>query len=168
MNGKEWIEREYDAIAAEYGDDGITQKEARDLLAQRYEDAVRCGEVDRDELDLYDEGKQLFDRVVSPMRNRRKNALQNDMQLIVDAMNDDTILGRDDPLLDIAYPLGTPDGRDKILRLWTREDWRRAQITRYSNAAEVTAAAHAFAELAESIVAGMARKNADTTSGLFE
>lgn len=150
MNGKDWIEHEYDAIAAEYGDDGITQKEARDLLAQRYENAVRCGDVERDELDLYDEGKQLFDRVVSPMRNRRKNALQNDMQL------------------DIAYPLGTPDGRDKILRLWTREDWRRAQITRYSNAAEVTAAAHAFAELAESIVAGMARKNADTTSGLFE
>ena len=167
VNGKEWIEREYDRIAVEYDTDGITQKEARDILAQRYEDAVRAGDVEREDLDLYGEGKQLFDRVINPLRQRRKTTLQNDMEAIVDAINDDTMFGTNDPILNVPYPLGTADGRDKILGLWTREDWRRSQITRYGKAAEVTAAAQIFADQAEVIVARMAQKNVDITFGLF-
>lgn len=168
MTAEEWIEREYDRIAAEYGNDGITQKEARDLLAQRYENAVRSGEIEREDLDLYSEGKQLFDRVIDPLRQRRKTSMQKSMETILDAIDRDSLLGENDPILTVPYPLGTADGRDKILGLWTREDWRKAQITRYGKAAEVTAAAQIFADQAESIVARMAQKNVDITFGLFD
>ncbi len=167
VTAEEWIEREYDRIAAEYGTDGVTVKEARDLAAQRYEAAVQSGEIEREGIDLYAEGLNLFDRIVRPLRQSRKKALQNDMQTIVAALNDETILGSEDPILHVAFPLGTQDGRDKVLALWTREDWRAAAMTRYRNAAEVTAAAQIFDEQADLIVQRMAQHGAVILSELF-
>lgn len=167
MTSEEWIEREYDRIVTEHGDEGITVKEARELAAQCYENAVRLGEVSREDEDLYRDGLQLFDRVIRPLRQRRKAALQNDMDTIVAALNDETILGCDDPVLHVPYPLGTTDGRDKVLSVWTREDWRQAAMTRYRNAAEVTAAAQAFDERAGAIADRMLAKGASTTGELF-
>ena len=168
MNGKDWIEHEYDAIAAEYGTDGVTVKEARDLAAQRYEAAVQAGDIAREDIDLYAEGANLFDRIIRPLRQRRKSALQNDMQTIVAALNDETILGSEDPILHVPFPLGTQDGRDKVLALWTREDWRTAAMTRYRNAAEVTAAAQIFDEQADLIVARMIQRGAVILGALFD
>lgn len=148
MTTEEWIEREYDRIAAEYGTDGVTVKEARDLAAQRYEAAVQSGEIEREGIDLYAEGLNLFDRIVRPLRQSRKKALQNDMQTIVAALNDETILGSEDPILHVAFPLGT-------------------HMTRYRNAAEVTAAAQIFDEQADLIVQRMAQHGAVILSELF-
>lgn len=167
MTAEDWIEREYDRIVGERGTEGITQKEARDIAAQRYETAVRSGDIDREELDLYVEGGQLFDRIIKPLRQRRKTSLQTDMETIVAALNGETILGDEDPILHIPYPLGTQDGRDKVLNLWTREDWRSAAMTRYRNAAEVTAAAQIFDEQAATIVDRMTQKGVDITGLLF-
>jgi hypothetical protein len=167
VTSEEWIEREYDRIVAEHGEDGATQKESRELAAQRYEDAVRCGEVERESEDLYREGLHLFDRVIRPLRNRRKTSLQNDMDTIVAALNDETILGNEDPILHVPYPMGTTDGRDKVLSMWTREDWRQSSMTRYRNAAEVTLSAQAFDERAAVISDRMLAKGAATLGDLF-
>ena len=167
MTAEEWIEREYERIVAEYGSDGVTSKEARDISAQRYEAAVRSGEINVDQTDLYVEGGRLFDRIVKPLRQRRKSSLISNMETIRAAINDETILGQEDPILHLAYPLGTQDGRDKILSLWTVEDWRNGAITRYDNAAEVTAAAQAFSNLSSEITSAMIQRSAHTTGGLF-
>ena len=83
------------------------------------------------------------------------------------ALNGETILGGQDPALHLAYPLGTSDGRDKVLSLWTREDWRNASMTRYRNAAEVTAAAQIFEEQATIIADRMLSAGAGTTGELL-
>ncbi|WP_415041428.1 hypothetical protein [Gordonia sp. (in: high G+C Gram-positive bacteria)] len=135
----------YEKIVAE-SDEGIAVKESRDRAATAYEEAIRRGELVRPDEDLYAEGLALYDRVVRPRRRGRTSALHNDVQTIVEALSGATILGADDPILNVAYPLGTPDGRDKVLAKWTAEDWRNATLTRYRNAAETTAAAQIFAE----------------------
>lgn len=167
MSTEEWMIHTYDSIVASAGTEGITVKEARELAAERYEAAIRSGEIERYELDLFAEGGGIFDRVVRPQRQSRKSSLNRDMETINAALNDETILGSDDPILHIAYPLGTADGRDKVLTLWTREDWRAASMTRYRNAAEVTASAQIFDELSTRIVDRMLTSGVDTTGELF-
>ena len=162
-----WMLATYDRIVAESGTEGITIKEAKELAAERYEHAIRSGEIKRDELDLFAEGGSIFDRVVRPQRQARKSSLHRDMETITAALGDETILGSDDPILHIAYPLGTADGRDKVLTLWTREDWRTASMRRYRNAAEVTASAQIFDELSSHISDSMLASGVNTTGELF-
>lgn len=146
MSNDEWLIDTYEKIVTQSGAGGITVKDARDRVAQAYEVAIRSGELKQPEIDLYAEGLVCFDQAVRPRRKARTMSLHNDMQRIVEALSDETILGLDDPILHIAYPLGTRDGRDKILALWTSKDWSNAAITRYRNAAEVTASAQIFDE----------------------
>lgn len=157
----------YERIVADAGSDGITVKEAKDIAAQAFEHAVRSGEVALPDLDLYAVGAANFDRIVRPQRQARKTALHRDMETITAALSDETILGFDDPILHVAYPLGTQDGRDKVLALWTPEDWRNAAMTRYRNAAEVTAAAQIFDDQATRIAEAMSHRGIGTTAGLF-
>ncbi len=164
---EEWMLTRYDRMVAESGDDGLTVKEAQSRLAEEYQTAVESGVVDRPEDDLFAEGKGIFDRIIRPARQQRKNTLQKDMEYMTAALNGETILGGQDPALHLAYPLGTSDGRDKVLSLWTREDWRNASMTRYRNAAEVTAAAQIFEEQATIIADRMLSAGAGTTGELF-
>ncbi len=168
MNAEEWIEREYGRIVAEHGSEGVTVKEARDIAAQRYEAAIRSGEIEAAAPDLYTEGGQLFDRKIKPLRRRRTSTMQSNMETIRDALNDETILGDQDPILHLAYPLGAQDGRDKILALWTVEDWNAGSMTRYRNAAEVTAAAQIFDDLSTAIITAMRQRGATVTGDLFD
>ncbi len=158
---------EYDRIVNEAGDQGITVKDAQARLAEAYQQGIESGEIQRPDEDLFAEGKGLFDRIIRPTRQQRKNSLQRDMEHITSALNGETILGDHDPALHLAYPLGTSDGRDKVLSLWTREDWRNAAMTRYRNAAEVTAAAQIFEEQATIISDRMLAAGAGTTGELF-
>ena len=167
VTNEEWMLETYDRIVAESGPDGITLKEVRDRAAQEYEEAIASGEIERPDVDLYAEGLANFDRVVRPKRQSRKSAFHNDIETITAALNDDTIFGGEDPILDIAYPLGTSDGRDKVVRFWTAEDWDSASMTRYRNAAEVTAAAQIFDEQASIISARLRSTGVFTTGGLF-
>lgn len=150
-----WMENTYDAIVAESGDDGITSKECREEFAKRYDAAIESGELERDNITTYEEGLGHFDRDIKPKRRARSRRLQDSATQITEALNDETILGRDDPILHQAVPLGDLDGRDKIIGLWTAEDWRNATITRYRKAADMTAAASAFDYHAQSIIAKM-------------
>lgn len=163
----EWLIETYERIVAEAGDDGITVKESRELVAQAYEAAVRSGEIARPEIDLYDEGLTGFDKAVRPRRRARSSSLHRDMETITRAIAGETILGADDPILHVAYPLGTDDGRDKVLALWTAEDWRSSAMTRYRGAAEVTAAAQIFDEQAALIARQILARNCVTTGAIF-
>lgn len=162
-----WITRTYDNIVTESGEDGIPLKETREEFARRYENAVRSGELDRPETDLNDEGLSLFDRIVKPERRRRSRKLIDEIEAIVSALQGETILGRDDPLLGIPCPLGDTNGRDKVLGLWTAEDWRNATIIRYRKAAEMTGAAAIFDEQAAHIERALVSRAVQKTYDLF-
>lgn len=165
MNPNDWMIHTFDRIIAEAGADGMALKESREQTAQAYEHAVRSGELDRPADDLYAEGLAVFDAAVKPRRKSRTTALHRDATIIIDALNDETILGRDDPILHVAYPLGTADGRDKTLTRWTADDWSNAAITRYRNAAEVTASAQVFDEQAQTIAAALITRGVGATTG---
>lgn len=167
MTPEDWMLAAYDQVVSAAGDDGITVKESQTRLAEMYQQAVSAGEVDRPEDDIFAEGKGIFDRIVRPARQHRKTALLKDMETIAAALGGETVLGDFDPALRMAYPLGSSDGRDKVLGLWTREDWRNASMTRYRNAAEVTAAAQIFDEQATTIANRMLAAGVNTTSELF-
>lgn len=161
----EWITQTYDDIVAEAGEDGMSVKEIREQVAQRYEEAIRTGELSRGDIDLYSEGLGLFDRIVRPTRDSRKSKMQREMETIVAVCNNETILGQEDPMLDMAFPLG--DGRDKILRLWNGDDLQSAAMTRYRKAAEATASAAIFDELASMIRQNLAARGVRNIGGLF-
>ena len=163
----EWLIDTYERIVAAAGDDGITVKESRELVATAYEEAVRSGKITRAEIDLYDEGLTGFDKAVRPRLRARSSSLHRDMETITRAIGGETILGVDDPILYVAYPLGTDDGRDKVLALWTAEDWRSSAMTRYRGAAEVTAAAQIFDEQATLIARQITARNCITTGAIF-
>lgn len=167
MTSEEWMLETYNRIVAEAGTEGIALKDAQSRAAELYEQALESGEIERDAPDAYREGVALFDRVVKPARQSRKSSMIRDMETIVAALNDETILGLEDPILTLAFPLGTTDGRDKVLGLWNREDWRNASMTRYRNAAEVTAAAQEFEEQSSLIADRMLYVGVAITRDLF-
>lgn len=153
----QWLKDTYDRIVAAAGDEPLTVKEIREALASAYADAVKSGELERPDVDLFDEGIGLFDRVIMSERNLRKQRLQKEFEYVIDCLNDETILGRDDPMFTQAYPLG--NGSDKTLGMWTGDDMQFAIVTRYRKASESTAAAAAFDQAASPLIRAMMRRS---------
>lgn len=162
-----WFREKFDSVVRASGLDGLPLKESREQVALLYEDAIRSGSIVRPEIDLFTEGKALFNSIVEPERDKRTTRLQKTAQHLVEALNDDTVLGRDDPALHLAYKLGDRDGTDKILTAWTPDDWQNAIMVRYRGAAEATEKAKEFDTVATEIVAVMYRRGAHTTADLF-
>ena len=161
----EWLVATYDEVVTGEGADGATVEKARDAVAHAYADAVDRGEIDRVAVDVVAEGRDLFDRHIGRTRTRRRESIRKDMEYMLDALADETILGRHDPIFQQAYPLG--DGRDKVLGLWTQEDWLGAAAERNSNVVAAAAAAHSFEVMAKAIVDRLRDASAGLTIDLF-
>jgi hypothetical protein len=158
MHLDNWVLIEYDRIVADAGGDAITPRDAKKLMAERYIEALESGLIARPEPNDYRDLDALFERVVRPERDRRREHIVDDIDYLLAAKDNQTFLGRDDPVFGQAHKLGT--GKDKILGLWTAEDWQTASLTRYDVAAAITAAAALFREKARSIIEYMRRDNA--------
>jgi hypothetical protein len=169
MSDREWFVITYDAAVAETGDDGAALEKARDVVAHEYAEAVASGAQPRHVADLVEEGRELFDMFIGTERRRRKSSIRDQIAYLLDAFESGEEDGAYvDPILSLAYPLGEHDGRDKILRFWTIEDWQGATTERYRKAAQATAAAAAFdTDTATRVVAAMAAKSARTVGDLF-
>lgn len=165
MTDKAWFIQKYDGVVADAGPEGAYLEKARDAVAQAYQDAIESGEILRWQAEIKDEGRALFDRLIKPVREHRKSSMRRDAKYLVDALNGQTVLSGDDPVLHSAFPIG--DGRDKTLRLWTLDDWRSATTERYRNVAAVTAAAREFDEYADAISRALLARDVDTTGDLF-
>lgn len=162
----EWFVKTYDAFVASEGDTGADLEKSRDEVAHSYATAVENGDVKRHQDDLVAEGRKLFDRWVGRVRSARRDSFKRDVLYLIDAASDETILGPNDPVFATPYPLG--DGRDKVLGLWTVEDWLGAVHERNSNAVAVAAAAHEFSICANVIVERLKSTNSRITSQLFK
>lgn len=164
---RDWVIRTYDRIVADLGETGGASKEVADALANAYEKAISTGELERPTTSAYDEGLTLYTTMVKPERNARRAKIVKEMEYLVAALNDETILGSSDPRLDQAVGLGEANGRDKTLRLWTSADWRGSAMTRYRNAAEATAAAAKYDALATQIADEMDERHVRHTGDLY-
>lgn len=167
---KEWLEyvvESYDKHVAANAADGATMQASRDAFVENYIVQIDSG-IPRYQTDVSTEGRTLFDHGVGPIRKGRRSSLTRVGRHLLDALNGDTILGVNDPVLDQAFPLGTSDGRDKTLRNWTQLDWVNARTERYRNAADATAAAREFdVEVADRFIAALERPNVRRTGDLF-
>lgn len=164
MNISEWSVEHFDRIITSAGDDGSKLSVTKDAFVSDFVQAIMSGDLQLPVRDLEDEARAAFQRYVEPVRQARKNSLRTTMEHLVDALNDDTILGLNDPALDMAFLVG--DGRDKILRLWSADDWEQFIMARYRNAADVTTAAAADDRLARQIVDAMRQRQATHTGDL--
>ena len=164
-----WAAKKYDKIVQRMGDNGGAQKEIRDKWVSEYEKAINTGALTRPTMSIRDEGAILYQELVtSGIRKQRKSAVIKEMEYLVAALNDETILGIGDPRLDQAIMLGVNDGRDKTMRLWTADDWLRAANSRFENAAKVTAAAAQFSILANEIADAIKDRKVRNTGDLFK
>lgn len=138
---KQWFIEAYDRAAREEGAAASPEK-LRDIVARWYAEGVDLGKLERPKRTVDDEGRAYAKLYVGPERERRRTAILRDGAWLLSALRDETILGRDDPHLDMAYPVG--DGTDKTLRSWTVDDWNRSRTERYAKAQQATDAARRY------------------------
>ena len=155
MNEHDWFEHAYDEIVS-VERDGIEQDKLRDALARDYLDAVDRGEVEPPS--AMDHARAKADQYMRPIRRKRKASFRKDIEHLLDALNDETILGADDPQLQQAVPVG--NGRDKKLAFWTAEDWMTAVNVRQQNVQRAAEAATELSELATAAISAMSSRNA--------
>lgn len=151
----EWFIHEFDRTVAESGD-GNELAKSRDDVAHAYATAVEAGDLEAWRDDLVEQGRDLFDRFVKPERTARRNAFIRELEVLIDALNGDTILGRDDPRFAQAIPIG--DGRDKRLGAWSPEA---------RNSESVATATREFAEKSTVVVTAMFKAQVRATEDLF-
>lgn len=165
-NLRDWIIDRYDEFVGSEGDDGALVEKSRDAVAHAYADAVESGAISRPTVDLVTEGRSLFNSHAGRAREQRRVSMKNSAAHLLDALLGETVLGADDPALGLAYPLG--DGTDKVLRLWTVDDWQAAKDERYRNAAAATGAAADFdSNVASEFIAALRKRGKRTTGDLF-
>lgn len=165
MHEKHWFIERFDSYVAGEGGQGAVLEKSRDSVAHAYASAVEAGEIDRRQPELVEEGRELFDRFIKPVRSQRRQSMLATVEDLLDALADRTILGADDPILRMSFPLG--DGRDKQLNAWTRDDWSGAITERYRNAASVTSAAADFDAATQHIIDAFRQQDVRITGDLF-
>ena len=164
MSDNLWFVNAYDEHVREAGA-AVSVADARAAIARRYKRDVLARRIKRAKPSIEDEGRHLFDRWVMPKRSARTTNLRKNGQHLIDALRGNTILGRDDPYLDMAYPLG--NGQDKTLRYWTAEDWECSRIERHRVAdAEKRSARDFDDEVASVFIAELRRTGVRFTGDL--
>lgn len=89
--------------------------------------------------DLDAEAEALLLEVSRSSRRRRRASMAANIDSIVSGFGEAG--GYVDPLMDMAFPIGTDDGQVKALRYWTAEDFAASTRMAYRKSAEATAAA---------------------------
>jgi hypothetical protein len=146
---------ELDALIADLIDEEYRRRPNGDKTAEVEEavrDRVRAALPDLDR-DLDAEAAARIHAIAAAQRRERRQALRTNVAYILDGIPEDGTYV--DPLLDLAYPLGTTDGMVKTLRYWTRDDFRTSVQMAYRKSADATAAARAWDEVATRAVEAM-------------
>lgn len=150
MNQEELDERIAELLDAE------TARHAEGAKAREIQDAISPDVVAL--LDLLDhdraaEAEAMIRRVANATRRSRRQNLRANVEYLVDAFTEDGAYM--DPLLDLAYPVGTADGLTKTLRYWTEEDFHTSVRMTYRKAAEAAEAARRWDAAAERAIEWM-------------
>lgn len=162
MNENVWFASAYDDIVGAEAD-GLEQDKIRDSLAREYLNAVERGEIEvASEMDA---ARAKAEHYLRPIRRSRKDSFRKEVRYLLDALNDDTILGAGDPRLSQAVPVG--NGKDKKLALWSAEDWITAVKARQKNVQDAAQAATEFSDIAAEVIGRMTEKEARMFGDMF-
>lgn len=142
------VERLLDEAAEGHLGDGVKAVVQRAEVLEAVIELL--GSVERD---LTSEAEALVLTIGRASRDGRRKKMGADVLHIVDGFTEDG--GYIDPLLSLAFPVGTDDGLVKTLRYWTVEDFEISVRMAYRKAAEVTVAARAHDEAMTAAVRSM-------------
>jgi len=159
---EDFIRDAYDRFVLDAGEDGIKTGEAAAHVAGLLAQAIRDGHVTISEAEY---AQKVTKQIITGIRTARRAGLVETALWVQSMLAGETILGSDDPVLKMAYP-GSADSIDKSLVYWTEDDWNTATMTRYRKAAEATAAAVAFDNVASAIVTMLKGRSTGDALGL--
>lgn len=159
MDFDEFVANTYDSIVTGAGEDGIKANEARDMVRVAADKAVADGHLKPPGLDAAVAGS------LKTIDTRRRQELPAAIVYAASALDDETILGPDDPSLNQAFPVGT--GIRKALRYCNAVDLDEMVSARRQNMASIVAAFNGFAENVDRLKATMRVRNARIVLDLF-
>lgn len=149
LDVRQQVERMLDQAAGRHPD-GV---KADELRREVFDDTVKL--LAKTKRDLTAEAEALLVSVGQRSRKSRRDRMGHDIEYILDAFAEDESGAYIDPLLDLAYPIGTDDGQVKTLRNWTTEDFDTSTRMAYRKAAEITASAREHDEAMQAAVRSM-------------
>lgn len=162
---REWMIERYNAIVLSKTE-GTTLTEVREEVAQDFLDALTLGSLPTIAPDL-DYARSMFRSTVEPERDKRRTSFRKQAEYLLDAMRNPEDGIHVEPFLDVAYPLGTHDGRDKAMRHWTEMDLIESSMERYRNAAAAMQAAKEHDVIAQELIAAMRGRSAAMLGDCF-
>jgi hypothetical protein len=153
----------YDRIILAAGEAGMKVADARTELAELVAGEHAAWDVPTLPTLL----RAYVENVVNNQRNARAWRRNTMFRACHDAVTGLTILGRDDPILDLAMRTGTVDGVDKATRHFQVEDWLDVLSASAQNTANAIEADQDLRALVNPIISAYARRAAQTFEDLL-
>lgn len=137
MTDLEWFYRKYVQHLTASGNNSLSAEEARQWVTDQYIAGLASGRIDRVVESDEDVARRMFNIAVMPRRKTARQELLRTLDELYDVRKGRNLLGDVDPILDRVFPIGSSDGRDKVLRYWTRDDFVTARKVREVNRDDV-------------------------------
>lgn len=164
MIDKNWAISVHDEHVKLHG--AMAVSESRAKFAARFAKDVAAGTMKRSKRTVAQEGAAEFDRLILPLREKRRASMRHDFEYVADSLFGAGDGATMDPIMSCAYPTST--GHDKTLSAWTVEDLLMSVANRYRGAEEQTAAAKEHDAAAQPLIDAMNRLGVATLGALFQ
>lgn len=156
----EFIREVYDEITDAAGEDGIKRADAHDLVVERVRSAINEGLIDPP-----DGVGAAVERTMRATDGARRGDLSEAILDAAAALNDETILGRNDPRLRQAFAVG--EHMRKSLRFCDQSDLDAMVSARRKNMSNAVASFEKFASAIDDLKATMQAAHARLVDDLI-
>lgn len=155
----EFVHDAYDRIVNEAGEDGVKVGDAIAVIAELVDQAIAEENLDPPT------SAAAVSLCIKHLDNQRKQGFISDIDYLLDALRDETILGIEDPKL--AWAVGVGGGQRKTLGLCSIADLDEMISSRRRNMASVVAAFEKVAAEIDQLKAHMRSRDARIVVDLF-
>lgn len=156
----DFVQDAYDRIVNEAGEDGIKVGEAKAAIAELVDQAIAEQQLEPPT------SAAAVSICVDHLDNQRKQGFTGDIDYLLAALRDETILGIEDPKL--AWAVGVGGGQRKTLGLCSIADLDEMISSRRRNMASVVAAFEKVAAEIDQLKAHMRSRDARIVVDLFK
>lgn len=151
----------FDRVVRDAGPDGAKLEHSRDETVRIVTTEARYllpDEATRD--------RAAISQEITTTRASRSGRALHYFQEVEEALDNATLWGDLDPVLDLALRTGHHDGIDKTLRMWTIDDWLAKLEASAQNVADAIAADAELRPIVNRIISRMAARGAHTVGDL--
>jgi len=159
-NHHDFIEIRYAELAAAAGEEGLTRKEAEETIAAELKAMAASGEIE-----VPIDWNMLVAADLFKLDDHDRRRQEDWLQYALDALEDATILGELDPILDRVCAVG--DGLRKTYRYLSADDLLSIVQRKQRHAADATLAAQRTTDIVMPILRAMNARRADIMGQLF-